>query len=305
MGRRRDQPQRRDGRRLRRQLVPRAKEHELQRAGAPRADVPPSAKPRRRVHSGGAHHREGVHGRGPLREPGGDVAAGSGHRSTTRDPSKARRTGGVARRSRSLQGIRDDYPPPGSGGAVIQVTENRSITEGQAIKILSRLEEDPDTGCYEWQGYRNEKGYGRIELRAGRERVVVFVHRLVWQIQNKRMLKPGEIVMHVCDNPKCANPAHLRLGTLAENAQDMHEKGRGRKAGEKLRRLTEAEALKALVLLSTPNSIRSIARNLDCGEQTIRDIRDRNTWRHLERPAHPFSGYDPLKDYENKDALNG
>lgn len=33
-------------------------------------------------------------------------------------------------------------------------------------------------------------------------------------------------VMHLCDNPPCCNPAHLRLATQAENNADMMAKGR-------------------------------------------------------------------------------
>jgi len=33
--------------------------------------------------------------------------------------------------------------------------------------------------------------------------------------------------MHKCDNRKCVNPSHLKVGTQKENLQDMSNKGRG------------------------------------------------------------------------------
>jgi hypothetical protein len=34
--------------------------------------------------------------------------------------------------------------------------------------------------------------------------------------------------MHICDNRKCINPSHLKVGTIADNNNDMAAKKRNR-----------------------------------------------------------------------------
>jgi len=88
------------------------------------------------------------------------------------------------------------------------------------LSILDRLaaksKHRPGTECLEWIGHRNEKGYGRIEVK-GR---MFYVHRLAMELHLGRPLTLGEIVRHKCDNPRCWNPDHLELGTIAENVAD-------------------------------------------------------------------------------------
>jgi len=78
-----------------------------------------------------------------------------------------------------------------------------------------------ETGCWEWQAFRNRKGYGQMSLQ-GR---LILAHRFSFYIHNGH-LSSELFVMHICDNPPCCNPAHLRLGTNKENMQDAAQKGR-------------------------------------------------------------------------------
>lgn len=79
-------------------------------------------------------------------------------------------------------------------------------------------------GCWLWCGERNSSGYGRAYVLGNEKRLA---HRCAYAIEHGEV-PAGMVVMHTCDNPACVNPAHLQLGTVADNIQDKMAKGRQR-----------------------------------------------------------------------------
>ena len=79
--------------------------------------------------------------------------------------------------------------------------------------------------CREFQGSRNEHGYGIRQGRAARRFGTKYVHRQVWIMANGP-IPPGMVVRHSCDNPACFLLAHMQLGTQADNVADAVERGR-------------------------------------------------------------------------------
>lgn len=100
-----------------------------------------------------------------------------------------------------------------------------SGTHGTPAERLSRGLERKPSGCLEWTGGTNDKGYGKIGVE---DKKTVYVHRLAWAITNGP-IPSGLKVLHHCDNPPCCEAEgddHLFLGTQAENLADMTAKGR-------------------------------------------------------------------------------
>jgi hypothetical protein len=76
------------------------------------------------------------------------------------------------------------------------------------------------SGCWEWNGARNEHGYGLFRaLRQGVEGARA--HRIVYEHLTGVTIPDGKVLRHKCDNPPCVNPAHLIPGTQQDNIDDM------------------------------------------------------------------------------------
>lgn len=75
--------------------------------------------------------------------------------------------------------------------------------------------------CWLWKGNRNRQGYGRTGVHGK----YIAIHRYAFE-RFRHRIPAGMSVLHRCDNPPCCNPAHLFLGTLADNRRDCVAKGR-------------------------------------------------------------------------------
>lgn len=65
---------------------------------------------------------------------------------------------------------------------------------------------DSKSGCWEWIGFKNNKGYGRMQVAS---RYGETSHRVSWFIKHGKI--PGCTLMldHLCRNRACCNPDHL------------------------------------------------------------------------------------------------
>jgi hypothetical protein len=124
--------------------------------------------------------------------------------------------------------------------------------------------------------------------RSGRQ---IGAHRLAYELTYGRITSSALFVLHKCDNPPCCNPAHLKLGTHADNMADMARKGRTpEQRGSKGHnaKLTEADviAIREEVASGVPQSLLVSKYGLSKG--SICDIVNCKTWTHVPDVGAPI-----------------
>ena len=82
--------------------------------------------------------------------------------------------------------------------------------------------------CWPWKGYRRPSKAGPTYGLCRLKRRMMHAHRLAWQLDKKKTIPRGFVVMHTCDNPPCCNPRHLSCVKHSENMADMRKKGRAK-----------------------------------------------------------------------------
>ncbi|MDE2389926.1 MAG: HNH endonuclease [Betaproteobacteria bacterium] len=157
-----------------------------------------------------------------------------------------------------------------------------------ALRLSRGSVRNDKTGCIEWTGSKNRKGYGKIGIGSNTK---LTTHRVAWG-EAHGPIPNGMCVLHRCDNPACINIEHLFLGTFADNHKDMDAKGRrgvlrGHSNGSA--KLTKEQVLK---IRSDSRTLRKIAEDYGLSFSHVGAIKRGNRWGHLtkNRSMKPMEG---------------
>lgn len=141
-----------------------------------------------------------------------------------------------------------------------------------------------EDACWPWTGNCCWHGYGVAVV--GRPKTTK-AHREAYRLTQGE-IPQGKLVMHSCDNRPCCNPAHLSLGTIADNTADKVAKGRQTRGSRvNTAKLTEAYVLVLRGLSNDGVPIRVLAKKSGVSEKTARLAVRGLTWKHAEEDLTP------------------
>lgn len=110
----------------------------------------------------------------------------------------------------------------------------RQITKQRQLPFVDRFwnkvkvfDEDK---CWLWIGAKKNTGYGVMHRNVNGKKKEFGAHRMSYELAFG-LIPDGFLVRHTCDNRICVNPAHLILGQMRDNIQDMVDRQRRMGAG--------------------------------------------------------------------------
>lgn len=145
-------------------------------------------------------------------------------------------------------------------------------------KFWRRVNREKAKACWPYLGAIYSHGYGMFSI--GRARIRA--HRLAWLL-SRGEIPAGQSVLHRCDNTRCVNPAHLFLGTQADNMHDAVRKGRKRAWGLQKLNAQQVREIRRCAAAGEPH--KAIAARFSISRNHVSTLVHRKAWAHLEDVA--------------------
>lgn len=140
--------------------------------------------------------------------------------------------------------------------------------------------------CLEWQGYIPENGvhYGMIYYPKTKK--YHSVHRLAYMLF-KEQIPDKACILHSCDNNRCIEINHLRIGTKKDNAIDMSTRNRhpylisNKRSAHHNAKLSEESVLAIRRLRKQGLTLKEISNRFGVHYSTIGYICQNITWEEV------------------------
>lgn len=153
------------------------------------------------------------------------------------------------------------------------------------VRLWKKIDKRGPDECWLWTAKSRLSGYGWIGTQSGTHKLA---HRAVWELTYGPIPESdnyhGTVVMHTCDNRLCCNPAHLRLGTQADNVHDMRDKKRNvdlptRKGTDHPRAKINPEIVRAI--RDRSNTVKRLNELYGVNKAMVDNVRRGRTWSHV------------------------
>ncbi len=145
------------------------------------------------------------------------------------------------------------------------------VMESQILRFMARIIRT-ESGCWIHCGSRGSHGYS--QFGHGSRQWGGLAHRFSWMAANGP-IPDGMFVLHSCNVKTCVNPEHLRVGTNAENMDDVARGGY-----HPMRKLSSAQVRSIRDALSAGSSMEQISKRFGVDAKTVANIRDWKTYRY-------------------------
>jgi hypothetical protein len=104
-----------------------------------------------------------------------------------------------------------------------------ATSKGLSIELCKSIPDfwgkiDKSGDCWFYHG-KNDRTYSSVVVTLSRGKYrSTMAHCIAVVLSGGVSIQPGQVVRHMCHNPSCCNPSHLKIGTQQENCQDTADR---------------------------------------------------------------------------------
>lgn len=161
----------------------------------------------------------------------------------------------------------------------------KSMSLARRVAFYMKIYWHTPQNCWLWLGQRSEGPYGRFTIN----NALYSAHRVAFVLWNGS-ISNNMCVCHTCDNSRCVNPAHLFLGTHADNMRDKMGKNRqscvgnrGSTKGERsgTAKLSSEDVIKIRAMRKAGHTYKEIGQKFDISRVHTTRICLMRSWEHI------------------------